>query len=339
MIGTAQQTLHQRQANVASWNVWMKKDDPNFLTADDLLESFMSGKALEELRQMFIDIWEKVNVDDIKDIFDKGLEFAELGKDAIKDHYDKFLSHFAAEMAAVKSRTQAARFRIDKVRDEINEGISKRETIPEIAERIGGYFEPMEQRYLDPLTGKERTWVGHTTSMTIASTEIHSAIQFGEQETGKASGMVVKQWMHSGKLSGRPDHIMLDGFLVPIDKPYEFTDSNGSLISLMYPGDPSSPHPEHIINCGCASTPMFSTDEVVDPMSAEEKRQRIDESFAAQKPRRRIEDPRTGRERDETDDERFARVQSQVAEQTDQLMSPHVIEGLRELSENIGEIT
>jgi len=70
------------------------------------------------------------------------------------------------------------------------------------------------------------------------------------QAAEKVPGMK-KQWRQSGKLHPRLHHVLADGQVQEVGKPFILA---GGKVKLMYPHDPRAPAGE-TINCGCVSLP------------------------------------------------------------------------------------
>jgi uncharacterized protein with gpF-like domain len=125
------------------------------------------------------------------------------------------------------------------IQREISEGLSAGESIDELADRISAAFnEIMDER-----------------AALIAQTETAAAYGFASNEASAQAGVQFKQWIHSGlPKEPRPDHLEIDGLIVPMDEPYPVGDP-----PLMYPHDPDG-SAEDVINCGCISIPATQED-------------------------------------------------------------------------------
>ena len=127
----------------------------------------------------------------------------------------------------------------DDIMKEIDEGLSQGESVDQLAHRISATFdEIMDQR-----------------AELIAQTETAAAYGFASNAAATQAGVQFKQWIHSGlPKEPRPDHLDIDGLIVPMDEPYPVGDP-----PLMYPHDPDG-SAEDVINCGCISIPATEED-------------------------------------------------------------------------------
>lgn len=104
---------------------------------------------------------------------------------------------------------------------------------------------------------------------TTAITEVLSASNVALQESYEQSPAVRgKKWRHSGsknRRQPRPNHMMLDGKIIDVDKEFVIP---GSGETCMQPGDPKLSAKERI-NCGCIVSPVV--DSHVLGLSYEEK--------------------------------------------------------------------
>jgi uncharacterized protein with gpF-like domain len=125
------------------------------------------------------------------------------------------------------------------IKNEISEGLNSGEPLRDIAARITKAFDFIE---------KERATV-------IAATETFSAYAFAGHEAAVAAGITHKKWVHSviPKVP-RPDHIAIDGLIVPINEPYPVGDP-----PLMYPHDGNG-SAEDVINCRCISVGVLESE-------------------------------------------------------------------------------
>jgi len=84
-------------------------------------------------------------------------------------------------------------------------------------------------------------------SETIARTEMHAAMNYGQVEAAASSGLkLVKTWTASLDDRTRQGHIDADGQTVPLDEPFSV---GGELV--MHPGEGSA---DNAINCRCVCT-------------------------------------------------------------------------------------
>jgi Uncharacterized protein, homolog of phage Mu protein gp30 len=117
------------------------------------------------------------------------------------------------------------------IRSEISTGLNNREGIRDLSARITQAFDQIETDRAE----------------LIAETETAAAYSYASDKAARAAGVKFKQWIHGASKIPRPDHLAIDGLIVPIDEPYPV----GSP-PLMYPHDPDG-SPEDVINCSCIS--------------------------------------------------------------------------------------
>lgn len=127
----------------------------------------------------------------------------------------------------------------DTIKSEISAGLLSGEPLRDIAARITTAFDSIE---------RERAEL-------IASTETAAAYAFASHAAAVKAGVQYKQWIHSViPVVPRPDHIAIDGLIVPMDQPYPVGDPQ-----LMYPHDGNG-SAEDVINCRCISIPVSEAD-------------------------------------------------------------------------------
>lgn len=120
----------------------------------------------------------------------------------------------------------------DDLRADLNIGLAKGESIPQLSDRVQDVFGVAERR-----------------GDTIARTEVHGAAQRTGVETAGAlvdSGVpLLKTWLATSDDRTRDAHADADGQQVPYDEPFEVDGEE-----LDYPGDPAG-SAENTINCRC----------------------------------------------------------------------------------------
>jgi len=122
------------------------------------------------------------------------------------------------------------------VQREISEGLNAGESLAQIAARLDGLFGPARAEL-------------------VADTETAAAFAFASDSAARQAGVRFKQWIHSGlPKEPRPDHLAIDGLIVPVDEPYPVGDP-----PLRYPHDELGAA-EDVINCGCISVPATEED-------------------------------------------------------------------------------
>ena len=122
-----------------------------------------------------------------------------------------------------------------EIKSEIAIGLTKGESIAQISKRITKAF--------DDITS--------TRAELIAETETGAAYNYASYLASKRVGVRYKQWIHSNVPKvPRPDHLAIDGLIIPIDEAYPVGDP-----PLMYPHDPDGAAAD-VINCYCISIPV-----------------------------------------------------------------------------------
>jgi len=124
-----------------------------------------------------------------------------------------------------------------RITDELSSGLNAGESLAQLSDRISRAFDDIEQ-------GRAEV---------IADTETAAAFNYATNKAGIAAGATRKQWQHGGSKVPRPDHLAIDGLVVPIDEAYPVGDP-----PLMYPHDENG-SPEDVINCSCVSIPLEGT--------------------------------------------------------------------------------
>ena len=120
-----------------------------------------------------------------------------------------------------------------RITDELSEGLSSGQSLGQLADRISQAFSDIDQG----------------TAEVIADAETAAAFSYATDRAARSAGVQFKQWVHGGSRVPRPDHLAIDGLVVPIDQPYPV----GSP-PLMFPHAPDG-SPEDVINCSCVSIP------------------------------------------------------------------------------------
>lgn len=121
----------------------------------------------------------------------------------------------------------------DQIRQALIDGVSNNESIEQIATRI-----------------KKVMSNGHGRAMTIAQTEVGSAVNFGRSVEIREAGYRQKKWYTALDERVRADHRVMHGQVVNVDTPWIVGGA-----SLRFPGDPSGPA-RQIINCRCIELPV-----------------------------------------------------------------------------------
>ena len=114
-----------------------------------------------------------------------------------------------------------------------------------------------------------------------ALTEMLTAHSAANQEAMMQSPAVEgKGWRHTGSRRNkpRPNHVDMDGQVVPKDEPFDLTGADGGSYKPMYPRDTNLPAKERV-NCHCIHQPIVSEEVLGLPLSERKKlqQQAIDE--------------------------------------------------------------
>ena len=113
----------------------------------------------------------------------------------------------------------------------------------------------------------------HYQARRVAVTEVLRAHSVAREEAIQQSPSTDrKEWRHTGahKNKPRPNHVEMDGQIVPKDKPFELQGRDGVVYHPMYPRDPILPASE-TVNCHCIHRGVAADDAL--GMSLEERRQ------------------------------------------------------------------
>jgi len=121
----------------------------------------------------------------------------------------------------------------EQIRQALIDGVSANESIEQIATRI-----------------KKVMSNGHNRAMTIAATEVNSAVNFGRSVEIRDAGYLKKKWYTALDERVRVSHKMMHGKVVAVDQPWIVDGA-----SLRFPGDPSGPA-RTIVNCRCIELPV-----------------------------------------------------------------------------------
>lgn len=107
----------------------------------------------------------------------------------------------------------------------------------------------------------------------VAVTEVLRAHSVAREEAIQQSPSTDrKEWKHTGahKNKPRPNHVAMDGQIVPKDEPFELHGRDGGMYYPMYPRDPILPASESV-NCHCIHRGVASDDAL--GMSLDERKQ------------------------------------------------------------------
>lgn len=138
------------------------------------------------------------------------------------------------------------------LRKTLTSGISKGETVHELAERV-----------------KEIYKMASTRATTIARTESGSSISRGRQNEMKKQGVKRHRWLTAQdeevrptSPSGKADHRSLDGSIANVGDKFRYVSGSksGTFSKLAYPGDMTAPAGE-VINCRCMTLAIVEEDE------------------------------------------------------------------------------
>jgi hypothetical protein len=121
------------------------------------------------------------------------------------------------------------------IKDEISTGLNEGESIADLSSRITSAFDDIS---------KGRAEV-------IAETETAAAYSYASDQAARAAGVGYKKWVHSSvPKEPRPDHLAIDGMIIPVDEAFPVGDP-----PLMYPHDENGSAAD-VINCYCISIPV-----------------------------------------------------------------------------------
>lgn len=112
----------------------------------------------------------------------------------------------------------------------------------------------------------------HYQARRVAVTEVLRAHSVAREEAIQQSPSTDrKEWRHTGahKNKPRPNHVEMDGQIVPKDQPFELRGRDGVVYHPMYPRDPILPAGE-TVNCHCIHRGVAADDAL--GMSLEERR-------------------------------------------------------------------
>ena len=112
----------------------------------------------------------------------------------------------------------------------------------------------------------------HYQARRVAVTEVLRAHSVAREEAIQQSPSTDrKEWRHTGahKNKPRPNHVEMDGQIVPKDQPFELKGRDGVVYHPMYPRDPILPAGE-TVNCHCIHRGVAADDAL--GMSLEERR-------------------------------------------------------------------
>jgi SPP1 gp7 family putative phage head morphogenesis protein len=119
----------------------------------------------------------------------------------------------------------------NSIKDDLQTGIDKGESISELANRMRDKFSEVEQ-------GRAQV---------VAMTETSAAYGVARQEAMEQAGVQFKEWLTSGLDNVRPAHAEANGQVVKVDETFEVGGEQ-----LDHPGDPTG-SPGNVINCHCVS--------------------------------------------------------------------------------------
>lgn len=147
----------------------------------------------------------------------------------------------------IAGRTQPVQGVGGTVRRQLNtaleEGIQAGETTKQLADRVRGVFNDLNQ-------GEAKR---------IALTETNGAYNYSRHETMLGVGIEYKAWLSSHGPNVRPAHEAAENYYIdspiPVDEPFFVGGED-----LMYPGDPNG-SPGNIINCQCIQLAAQKTGE------------------------------------------------------------------------------
>jgi uncharacterized protein with gpF-like domain len=126
-----------------------------------------------------------------------------------------------------------------QIQSELTDGLNAGETTAQLSQRIQNAFDEISKGRAD----------------VIAATETAAAYGYSSHLAALQAGIEYKKWLHSViSKEPRPDHLEIDGLVIPIDELYPVGDPR-----LMYPHAPDG-SAEDVINCRCISVPASRAD-------------------------------------------------------------------------------
>lgn len=135
----------------------------------------------------------------------------------------------------------------ERARTELNEGIEKGESIPQLADRV---------REAASLEENRSRVTARTEANGAANTSAYEVNQRVDDLFPEVDGGISKQWSATHDLRTRKSHRDADGQTVGLDEPFRV-----GTASLAYPSDPAGP-PGETIQCRCTMLTVIS-DEVI----------------------------------------------------------------------------
>lgn len=124
---------------------------------------------------------------------------------------------------------------LERVRNELADGVKLGEGVDELAKRIDAYLEPLYAKR----------------SQSIARTEVIPASNLGSQMAARATGLPIrKSWLSTPGARTRPTHSSANGQSVALDQPYVVGGQK-----LLFPGDHSlGASADNTVQCRCSET-------------------------------------------------------------------------------------
>lgn len=134
----------------------------------------------------------------------------------------------------------------EKLRYSLAKGIEEGEGVRDLTKRVSHVM----------------SGVGRSRALTIARTEVNSAMNGGSDAVFKQEKVAEKEWVATSDNRTRDDHRAADGQVVPVSGSFEVGGE-----SLGFPGDPNA-SAEQVVNCRCAVAGVVAEEG----MTAEERK-------------------------------------------------------------------
>lgn len=143
---------------------------------------------------------------------------------------ERVLIHLRDRENKIKDATRTVHERIKR---ELEAGISKGETSKELAARVRSSFNVEAQH-----------------AETIALTETSAAYGLSRHESLAGLGFERRQWLSAQDGNVRDAHVLMDGQSAPMDEPFIVPMANGGIEEMQHPGDAKA-SAGNVIRCRC----------------------------------------------------------------------------------------
>lgn len=198
------------------------------------------GKSWEEHFKEPIKELMTERVTELEETFKKSRKQADL---LTREWFNEYIIAFAQPINATTE---------ESVRRLIEKGVNEGWSIKTVQDRLGLLF---AQWMTGKLTPKEFEWfdsrMPELRREMIARTETIKALNAVSYRLYDSWGTKKKEWLATGDKRTRPDHVIADGQVVAIDKPFKVGG-----YEMMYPGDPAGAASQ-VVNCRCTVLPVI----------------------------------------------------------------------------------